>query len=141
MKIAIMIVSCFLWLWFLGCTFSWKFGTVLLVEGMGLKSIEFAVLLLFTVAIGCFMLFESIGKWILLSVLALWIIVQFFCHEYFTIFGASPKKLNGYNKCFAGTLKLFPKSETRLVPDFYHIMLHLLIIADLVLVLIKLIKE
>ena len=43
MRIAIIVISCLLWLWFLGCTFTWKFGKVLLVEGMGLKSIEFTV--------------------------------------------------------------------------------------------------
>ena len=45
MRIAIIVISCLLWLWFLGCTFTWKFGKVLLVEGTGLNSIEFAALL------------------------------------------------------------------------------------------------
>ena len=40
MRIAIIVISCLLWLWFLGCTFTWKFGKVLLVEGTGLNSIE-----------------------------------------------------------------------------------------------------
>ena len=133
MRVAIIVVSCLLWLWFLGCTFTWKFGKVLLVEGMGLKSIEFAALVLFTLGIGSFLLWESIGKWVLFVELALWLIEQFFCHEYFTIFGSSSKKLRGYNECFDGTVKLFPVSETHLIPDLYHIVLHLLILADLVL--------
>lgn len=133
MRVAIIVVSCLLWLWFLGCTFTWKFGKVLLVEGMGLKSIEFAALVLFTLGIGSFLLWEPIGKWVLFVELALWLIEQFFCHEYFTIFGSSSKKLRGYNECFDGTVKLFPVSETRLIPDLYHIVLHLLILADLVL--------
>ena len=133
MRVAIIVVSCLLWLWFLGCTFTWKFGKVLLVEGMGLKSIEFAALVLFTLGIGSFLLWEPIGKWVLFVELGLWLIEQFFCHEYFTIFGSSSKKLRGYNECFDGTVKLFPVSETRLIPDLYHIVLHLLILADLVL--------
>ena len=133
MRIAIIVISCLLWLWFLGCTFTWKFGKVLLVEGMGLKSIEFTALVLFTIGIGGFLLWEPVGKWILLSELTLWLIAQFFSHEYFTIFGVSDWKLKGYNECFAGTFKLFPVSETRLIPDLYHIVLHLLILADLVL--------
>ena len=133
MRIAIIVISCLLWLWFLGCTFTWKFGKVLLVEGMGLKSIEFTALVLFTIGIGSFLLWEPIGKWILLAELALWLVAQFFSHEYFTIFGVSDWKLKGYNECFAGTFKLFPVSETRLIPDLYHIILHLLILADLVL--------
>ena len=139
MRIAIIVVSCLLWLWFLGCTFTWKFGKVLLVEGMGLKSIEFVALILFSFGIGSFLLWEPIGKWILLVELALWLVEQFFCHEYFTIFGSSSKKLKGYNECFEGTVKLFPVSETRLIPDLYHIVLHLLILADLVLTAILLV--
>ena len=138
MRIAIIVISCLLWLWFLGCTFTWKFGKVLLVEGMGLKSIEFTALVLFTIGIGIFLLWEPVGKWILLAELALWLVAQFFSHEYFTIFGVSDWKLKGYNECFAGTFKLFPVSETRLIPDLYHIILHLLILADLVLTAILL---
>lgn len=141
MRVAIIVVSCLLWLWFLGCTFTWKFGKVLLVEGMGLKSIEFAALVLFTLGIGSFLLWEPIGKWVLFVELALWLIEQFFCHEYFTIFGSSSKKLSGYNEYFDGTVKLFPVSETRLIPDLYHIVLHLLILADLVLTAILLVAN
>lgn len=141
MRVAIIVVSCLLWLWFLGCTFTWKFGKVLLVEGMGLKSIEFAALVLFTLGIGSFLLWEPIGKWVLFVELALWLIEQFFCHEYFTMFGSSSKKLRGYNECFDGTVKLFPVSETRLIPDLYHIVLHLLILADLVLTAILLVAN
>ena len=141
MRVAIIVVSCLLWLWFLGCTFTWKFGKVLLVEGMGLKSIEFVALVLFTLGIGSFLLWEPIGKWVLLVELALWLVEQFFCHEYFTIFGSSSKKLKGYNECFEGTVKLFPASETRLIPDLYHIVLHLLILADLVLTAILLVAN
>ena len=139
MRNAIIVVSCLLWLWFLGCTFTWKFGKVLLVEGTGLKSIEFAALVLFTIGIGSFLLWEQIGKWVLLIELVLWLVEQFFCHEYFTIFGSSSKKLKGYNDCFDGTVKLFPVSETRLIPDLYHIVLHLLILTDLVLTAILLV--
>ena len=133
MRIAIIVISCLLWLWFLGCTFTWKFGKVLLVEGTGLNSIEFAALVLFTIGIGCFLLWEPVGKWILLVELTLWLVAQFFSHEYFTSFGVSARKLKGYNECFDGTVKLFPVSQTRLIPDLYHIMLHLLIATDLVL--------
>ena len=134
MRLAIIVISCLLGLWFLGCTFTWKFGKVLLVEGTGLKSIEFTALVLFTIGIGGFLLWEPVGKWILLAELTLWLVEQFFCHEYFTIFGVSDRKLKGYNECFEGTVKLFPISETRLIPDLYHIVLHLLIATDLVLV-------
>lgn len=136
MRFYIVIISCLLWVWFLGCTTTWRFGKVLLVEGMGIRSAEFIALVLFTMGIASYLLWEPIGKWVLMVELTLWLIVQFFCHEYFTIFGTSTKKLEGYNKCFEGTVKLFPVSKTRLVPDLYHIVLHILIAIDLVLVIV-----
>lgn len=60
-----------------------------------------------------------------------------FCHWYYTIFGASEQKLKGYNECFQGTLRLIPKSDKRLIPDFYHIVLHLLILANGILCLLS----
>lgn len=105
---------------------------------MGIRSIEFAALVLFTLGIGVYLIWEPIGQRVLLIELALWSIEQFFCHEYFTIFGADAKKLKGYNACFEGTVKLFPVSETRLIPDLYHIVLHLLIATDLCLVALAL---
>ena len=135
MKIYVVIVSCLLWLWFLGCVITWRFGKALLVEGMGFRSPEFIALLLFTAGIVFYLVWEPIGIWALLAVLLLWTVVQFFCHEYFTIFGASPRKIEGYNKCFEGSVKLFPVSKTRLIPDLYHVVLHSLIVLDLSLVL------
>ena len=43
------------------------------------------------------------------------------------------RKLEGYNRCFAGTLRLIPQSDTRLIPDLYHIVLHVLILLDILM--------
>ena len=126
-----------LWLWFLGCTTKWKFGEVLLVEGMGIKSAEFAMLCLYSIGLITYYFFQPEGKWILFVILALWFVVQFFCHWYFTIFGASERKLKGYNECFKGTARLIPISEKRLIPDLYHIVLHILILSNGLLCLIS----
>ena len=69
---------------------------------------------------------------ILLGILLLWFVVQFLYHWYFTIFGASESKLKGYNDCFRGTVRIFPMSETRLIPDLYHIVLHILILLNII---------
>ena len=45
--------------------------------------------------------------------------------------GASEKKLKGYNECFRHTVRILPASDTRLIPDFYHMVLHLLLILNL----------
>ncbi len=125
-----------LWLWFLGCVITWRVGKVLLVEGMGLKSAEFVMFCLYSAGVLSFWLFAPAGRWILLAVLVLWLTIQFFCHWYYTIFGASEKKLAGYNDCFRDTVRLFPMREDRLIPDLYHIVLHLLILANIICCLV-----
>ena len=121
-----------LWIWFLGCTFTYRIGKHLLVEGMGFKSAEFLVLCLYSLGLAAFYCFVPAGKWILFGILLLWFIVQFMCHWYYTIFGASERKLQGYNDCFRDAVRLFPMSDTRLIPDLYHIILHLLILLNLI---------
>ncbi len=125
-----------LWIWFLGCTTTYRLGKYVLVEGMGVRSAEFATLCLYSVGLLLYHLLPA-GKWILPGMLILWFVVEFFCHWYFTIFGATERKLKGYNDCFRNTLRLFPMSETRLVPDFYHIVQHVLILLNIILCLAR----
>ena len=130
------ILQVFLWIWFLGCTVTYRFGRRLLVGGMGVKSAEFAMLCLYTLGLAAWHFFRPSGKWILFGILLLWLAVQFMCHWYFTIFGASERKLKGYNDCFRDSVRIFPMSEKRLIPDLYHIVLHLLILINLICCLI-----
>ena len=61
--------------------------------------------------------FEPVGRWFL-TVLLLWAAVQFFCHEHFTLFGASEKKLRGYNECFRDAIHFFLPAPTASCPIF-----------------------
>ena len=119
-----------LWIWFLGCVTTYRMGKVLLVEGTGVRSAEFAMLCLYSLGLIAYYCLPA-GKWVLFGILALWFAVQFMCHWYFTIFGTSEQKLRGYNDCFRGAVRLFPMSETRLIPDLYHIVLHVLILLNI----------
>lgn len=121
-----------LWVWFLGCTMTYRIGKRLLVEGMGIKSAEFIALCLYSIGLVSYHFFQPVGKWILLALLLLWFVVQFFCHWYYTIFGASEKKVTGYNDCFRDAIRIFPMSKKRLVPDLYHIILHILILVNII---------
>ena len=94
------------------------------------------MLCLYTLGVIAFHCFHPVGKWILFGILLLWFIVQFMCHWYFTIFGASEKKLQGYNECFRDSIRIIPASDKRLIPDFYHIVLHILILINMILCLI-----
>ena len=134
---AITIISqAVLWIWFLGCTITYRIGKHLLVEGVGLKSAEFIVLCLYSIGLITFHCCYPAGKWILFGILLLWFIVQFMCHWYFTIFGASERKLQGYNECFKDSIRIFPMSDKRLIPDLYHIVLHILILINIIFTLI-----
>ena len=129
----VLLVQVTLWIWFLGCTTTYRIGKHLLVEGMGVKSAEFVMLCLYSIGLVSFYFIQPVGQWILLAILMLWFIVQFFCHWYFTLFGASEKKIKGYNECFRDSVRIFPMSEKRLIPDLYHIVLHILILANIAL--------
>ena len=90
--------------------------------------------------IALFWLFEPGGRWFLTVVLLLWAAVQLLCHEYFTLFGASGKKLRGYNECFRDAIHFFPTGADRVVPDLYPILLHVLIAVNRMLSVIFLIR-
>ena len=133
MRIAFLILCGVQLLWFFGCIVTYRIAGRLLVEGMGVKSAEFGMFCAFALGIALYLVFPDIGIWVLRAVLTFWAVVQFFCHWYYTIFGASEKKLRGYNQCFRETIHLLPASETRVVPDLYHIVLHLLLLSNLLL--------
>ena len=95
MTYAAILAQAALFLWFFGCIRTYRIGKALLVEGMGVKSAEFVMLCLFTATAALSWLFPAWGCWPLLGVLIFWFTVQFFCHWYYTIFGATPKKLSG----------------------------------------------
>lgn len=120
-----------LWLWFFGCIRTYRIGRILLVEGMGIKCAEFVMCCLYSLGLAAFHALRPVGQWILLAILALWLVIQFMCHWYFTIFGASERKLKGYNDCFRNTIHLVPASDTVLIPDLYHMILHALILINL----------
>ena len=134
--VAAILFQAALWIWFLGCTTTYRLGKYTLVEGMGIKSAEFATLCLYSSGLFLYHFLPSAGKWILLAILILWFVVEFFCHWYYTVFGAGAKKIRGYNECFRDTVRLFPMREDRLIPDMYHIVLHLLILLNIVLLLL-----
>lgn len=84
-------------------------------------------------------LFEPVGRWFL-TVLLLWTAVQLLCHEYFTLSGASEKKLRGYNEYFRDAIHFFPAGADRVVPDLYPILLYVLIAVNRTLSVLFLIR-
>lgn len=79
-----------------------------------------------------FIIKEKLGKYILLSWLSMWFIIQFLSHEWYTIFGSGfMGTKEGKIEYFKDAIK-FINSETIYIPDVYHIILHILIIVAIV---------
>jgi hypothetical protein len=138
MKIAIYVLILLLLAWFWGCVVSYKTTKWDLVDGNGINGAEFKWWLIYLICCLSFVFFEPIGKWLLPVFLLTWLVIQFVCHWYFTIFGVSEQKLKGYNECFKNTIHIVPASNKHLVPDLYHILMHSMILALLVLCVINL---
>ncbi len=51
-------------------------------------------------------------------------------------FGATAKKIKGYNTCFKNTIKVLQTSEKQVIPDLYHIILSVVVAFDLLTVLL-----
>lgn len=84
--------------------------------------------LIYLAAMILFIFKEKIGKWAVLIWTSLWFIIQFLCHEWYTIFGKGimgtlEKKI----EYFSGAVK-FLEFESRYIPDVYHTILHILIL-------------
>ena len=135
MKIITLLAQLLLLGWFFGCIVTYKIGKRILVDGMGIKSAEFIMFVLYGAGLLLFWLYPAVGQWYLLAVLLFWFVIQFFCHWYYTIFGASETKRKGYNECFRHTIHLIPARESRVIPDLYHILLHLFLLLNIGLLL------
>ena len=87
--------------------------------------------LVYLVTIVLFSAKEKIGKWISVGFLSLWFIIQFICHEWYTIFGSGfMGTLEGKIEYFSGTIQWLT-IEGKYVPDVYHTILHILILSAL----------
>ena len=54
-------------------------------------------------------------------------------HWVFYIRGAPPEIVERYGQLFGGNIHIFPVEPGRVVPDAYHTILHILLVADLAL--------
>ena len=136
MKRIINIFLVFLLLWFTLDITGFNLGQFSLVESPGILSVDTAWWILFVAFSILFFLKEKQGKYVLSTFLAAWAIIQYTSHWNYTIFGVTEKKLIGYNEYFANTFHVIPSSNSTLIPDLYHIILHILIITLLILVIV-----
>lgn len=84
----------------------------------------------FLTALLLFLFKERIGKYVLSIWLFMWLITQFFSHEWVTLFGNGEGKISYFRNAIH-----WIDSSSRYIPDVYHTILHLLIIVALVVTL------
>ena len=85
--------------------------------------------LIYLVAMILFIFKEKIGKWAVWVWTSLWFVIQFLCHEWYTIFSKGVMgSLEDKIKYFSGAIKWI-EIDGRYIPDVYHTILHILILA------------
>ena len=85
--------------------------------------------LIYLVAMILFIFKEKIGKWAVWVWTSLWFVIQFLCHEWYTIFSKGVMgSLENKIKYFSGAIKWI-EIDGRYIPDVYHTILHILILA------------
>ena len=92
--------------------------------------------LIYLAAIILFLAKEKIGRWLVIVWLSMWFVIQFMCHEWYTIFN------NGFMGSLEGKIEYFSGTihwliiEGRYIPDVYHTILHILILGALTVTII-----
>ena len=85
--------------------------------------------LIYLVVMILFIFKEKIGKWAVWVWTSLWFVIQFLCHEWYTIFSKGVMgSLEDKIKYFSGAIKWI-EIDGRYIPDVYHTILHILILA------------
>ncbi|MCL2081172.1 MAG: hypothetical protein FWH16_03625 [Oscillospiraceae bacterium] len=114
-------------MWFFFDVFGFSIGKFVFVEAAW-NSIDGIWFLFFAGLFAMFCVKDKYGKYPLSIFLLIWAFVQFTSHWYYTIFGASEERIAGYNRFFGNTYFIVPASDSRIIPDFYHIVLYLFIL-------------
>ena len=97
--------------------------------------------LIYLVAVILFITKEKIGKCFVLGWMTMWLVIQFLCHEWYTIFnGGFMGTLEGKIRYFSGTMQWL-QIEGRYIPDVYHTILHVFIICALTVTIIYTVKN
>ena len=85
--------------------------------------------IIYLAAMILFIFAEKAGKWVVAIWASMWFVIQFLCHEWYTVFGKGVMgSLEGKIKFFTGSIKWL-EIDGRYIPDVYHTILHILILA------------
>jgi hypothetical protein len=84
--------------------------------------------LIYLATVILFIVKDKVGKWFVAVWASLWFIIQFLCHEWYTIFsGGIMGSLERKIEYFSETMHWLT-IEGKYIPDIYHTILHILIL-------------
>ena len=133
-KIYCIVVQIALLLWFFLDMTGLYFGDKCLVTRSYKEDGIFFIVYLFTIIV--FLIKENVGKWLVIGWTSMWLVIQFMCHEWYTIFGSGfMGTLEGKIEYFSGTIQWL-QIDGKYIPDVYHTILHILIIFALIVTII-----
>ncbi len=97
--------------------------------------------LIYLITIILFLVKEDIGKYIVIGLMSMWLVIQLMCHEWYTIFDSGfMGSLDGKIKYFSETIHWIDV-EGKYIPDVYHTILHILILCTLTITIIYSIRN
>ncbi len=139
--VAVLVVLLVLTVWF-GLTFMGVPGLVSPWHVSDGIWFYLAVALAIGLVIGAYALWRGWdwGEWQLLSVLGVWVYIQYVGHwqRFFT--PPSPQGVQRYYDAFPNWY-LIPKQNDRVVPDGYHTVMHLLMVVLVIMLVLRIIKR
>ena len=97
-------------------------------------------LLLVIILVGLLLDFKYI-HFLGLIILGLWGYLQFNGNWKFLFIETSDERIQSYYQHFDNTLRIFPESDTTIIPDAYHTVLALLLFINIVLIIRLIIKK
>ena len=133
-KIYCTVAQIVLLLWFFLDMTGLCFGDKCLVTQSFKEDGIFFIIYLITIIV--FLIKENIGKWLVIGWTSMWFVIQFLCHEWYTIFNSGfMGTLEGKIEYFSGTIQWL-HIDGRYIPDVYHTILHILIVISLTVTII-----
>lgn len=133
-KIYCIVAQIVLLLWFFLDMTGLYFGDKCLVTRSFKEDGVFFIVYLITIIV--FLIKENIGKWLVIGWTSIWFVIQFLCHEWYTIFNSGfMGTLEGKIEYFSGTIQWL-QIDGRYIPDVYHTVLHILIVISLTVTII-----
>jgi hypothetical protein len=127
-------------IWFFLDQFGFAIGNYVFVEAAW-KDIDGIWYLIFIGLLVLFCVKDKYGKYPLTIFLFLWLVTQFLSHWYGVIFGATVEQIAKYNRFYANTWHIIPISDSKIIPDFYHIVLHIFVLSALFCLILYVIKR